>query len=144
LIKPYSTLFRWFTRISYKVSPFVFNFWETEYILFLYFAILGSFCSKKWSWIFKALLLSWEAAGEVVAHEKSHEAQASMGGAAHWPGRATRDGLSLERRLVSVFFMDAFVSRKKGCPIFPIFFLGGSGGETLLPHPEGLICCCRL
>jgi hypothetical protein len=39
--------------------------------------------------------------------------------------------------------MDAFISRKKGCPNFPLIFWAGSGGGTLLPHLEGLICCSR-
>jgi hypothetical protein len=37
-----------------------------------------------------------EAPGEVVAHEKSHEVQTGMGGAAY-------SHMALERRLVSVF-----------------------------------------
>jgi hypothetical protein len=41
--------------------------------------------------------------------------------------------------------MYAFISKKNGCPIFPIFFLVDGGGDgTLLPSPKRLICCCRL
>jgi hypothetical protein len=39
--------------------------------------------------------------------------------------------------------MYAFVLTENGCPIFPIIFWGGSGGRTLLPPLEGMICCCR-
>jgi hypothetical protein len=39
--------------------------------------------------------------------------------------------------------MYAFVSLKKGHPIFPIIFWGDCGSGTLLSSPEGLICCCH-
>jgi hypothetical protein len=39
--------------------------------------------------------------------------------------------------------MDAFVSEENLPSIFPIFFRGGGGGETLLPPLGGLICYHR-
>jgi hypothetical protein len=67
-------------------------------------------------------ILPREASGDVVANEKSHEAQTGMGGVAHQADRTTRACLALERRLVSVFLWMAFFSSKKERPIFPIIF----------------------
>jgi hypothetical protein len=36
---------------------------------------------------YSVIILSQEASGEVEANERSHEAQKSLGGAAHCPGR---------------------------------------------------------
>jgi hypothetical protein len=52
--------FRWFTGLSYKVSSSIFNFWETENLLFLYFAISGTFWTSNWSGIFIALIFYHE------------------------------------------------------------------------------------
>jgi hypothetical protein len=48
-------------------------------------------------------ILSREASREVVAHERSHEAQMSLGGVAQQADRATRACLPLGGRLASVF-----------------------------------------
>jgi hypothetical protein len=39
--------------------------------------------------------------------------------------------------------MDDSASSEKGRPNFPVIFLGGSEGGTILPPPEGLICYSR-
>jgi hypothetical protein len=67
-------------------------------------------------------ILPREACGEVVANKRSYEALKSLGGATHQAGRATSARLALERHLVSVFFMYAFVTTEKRCPTFPIIF----------------------
>jgi hypothetical protein len=104
LIIHYSCVFRWFTGLSYKVSPSVFNFWETRKSSILVFwcfrdlldlNLIGDF--------YNVNILLREASGEVVAREGSHEAQTRLGGAAHKASRATRARLALGGRLASVF-----------------------------------------
>jgi hypothetical protein len=73
--------------------------------LFLYFAISGTFLLLKLMGDFyRVIILSQEASREVEANEISHEAQKSLGGATHCPGRATKARLALVRLLISVFY----------------------------------------
>jgi hypothetical protein len=68
---------------------------------------------------FSINILPREASGEVVANERSHEAQTGMGGTAHLLGRATRAHLALKRRLISVFLCMPLSQNKT----YAIFFL---------------------
>jgi hypothetical protein len=61
-----------------RKSP-IFVFWSFKDLLDL--NLIGDFYSVN--------ILSREASGEVVAHEGSHKAQTSTGGAAHQADRAT-------------------------------------------------------
>jgi hypothetical protein len=58
----------------------VFNLWEKENLLFLYFVVSGTFWISESSGIFARNYLSQDASGEVEVHERSHEAQMGMGG----------------------------------------------------------------
>jgi hypothetical protein len=66
-------------------------------------------------------ILPQEAFGEVVANERSYEAQKSLGGAAHQAGCATKARLALERHLVFVFLCTLSFQQKR-TPYFPIIF----------------------
>jgi hypothetical protein len=106
--------FRWFLGLSYKASPSVFNFRETENLLFLYFAVSGTL----WTSIligdfYNINILPWEASGEVVAHEGSHEAQTRIGGVAYLADRATRACLALSCHLASVFLCTSLFRQKR-------------------------------
>jgi hypothetical protein len=70
--------------LFYKVPPLVFNFQETENLMFLYFDVSGTFLDLNLIGDFYSInILSREAAGEIAANERSHEAQKSLGGTAH-------------------------------------------------------------
>jgi hypothetical protein len=64
-------------------------------------------------------ILSREASGEVVAHERSYDAQMGKGGAAHHAGRVTRACLALEHRLVSTFLCTPSFRQKRDALFFP-------------------------
>jgi hypothetical protein len=74
-----------------KISCFVFCYFRD----LLDLNLIGNFYSVN--------ILPWEASGEVVPHEGSHEAQTGMGGMAYQADRATRAHLPLDCHLTSVF-----------------------------------------
>jgi hypothetical protein len=100
--------------------PSIFNFRETENLLFFLFwsfrdlldlNLIGDFYSVN--------ILSREASREVVAREESHEAQTSTCGTAHQAGRATRAHLALGGRLTSVFLWTPLFWQKRDTLFFP-------------------------
>jgi hypothetical protein len=68
---------------------------------------------------YNVIILSLEAAGDVEANERSHEAQKSLGGATHCPCRASRARLALVRRLIFVFLWMPSFRRKRDVLLFP-------------------------
>jgi hypothetical protein len=60
-----------------------------------------------------------EASGDIIAHERSHEAQTGMGGAAYRVGHATMARLALGRRLASVFLYTSSLRQKRDALFFP-------------------------
>jgi hypothetical protein len=68
----------------------VLNFWEKENLLFSYFHVPGTLWTSILIGDFYSInIFTREAPGEVVAHERGHEAQMKPGGAATLVGRAT-------------------------------------------------------
>jgi hypothetical protein len=139
----YSCISKWFMGLSYKVSPLIFNFWETENLLFSYFVVLGTF----WTTISSGIFIV-----SIFCHEKQLDRWKHTGGAMRpkqaWVARPTDLATPAEPVCSSsvVSPPSSYVCLcfdRKGTPYFPIIIWGGGGGGTLLSPPEGLICYCH-
>jgi hypothetical protein len=136
---PYSIPFRRFTGLFYKVSP-----WYPRRQKISCFCILqfqgpsGPQNDRGFlQYYYFITRRTWRGGSK----REEPQGPKSMGGVAHWPG-PTLVLIWPSSIISSPFFMDTFVSQKKGMPYFPVIFWGDDEGRTLLPPPEGLICCC--
>jgi hypothetical protein len=105
--------------LSYKVPPLVFNFRQTKNLLFLYFAISRIFWTSNWLGILTALIFYHEK------HLKWEEPRGQK--EPRWCGPLTspcHQGSFCPQESSHLYlFMDAFISTKKGHPIFSHNFL---------------------
>jgi hypothetical protein len=77
----------------------------------LYLDLIGDFYSMN--------IFTQKAPGEVVAHERSHEAQTSTGSVAQQAYHTTPARLALDGHLVSVFLWTSSFCEKRDALFFP-------------------------
>jgi hypothetical protein len=106
-------------ELFYKVSPWYLISGRQKISYFVFCSFRDLLDLKLIGDFYSVIILSQEASGEVEANERSHEAQTSLGGATHCPGRATRAPLALVHRLVSVFLWMPSFRRKRNVLFSP-------------------------
>jgi hypothetical protein len=120
----------------------VFNFRETENLLFSYFDVSWTFWTSILSGIFTASIFLHEKHLERLYHTRGTTRLKQAQVARPLVDRATQACLALDGRLISVFLWTPLFREKRDA-LFSINFLGGGGGGTLPPPPEGLIYYSR-